>query len=102
MDIVILIVLAFQIHKKALQFGENPWSWVTRLVLHFLSAEILVGLLILSYLGFDKLTYAMIPALLTGILAGYFVFWQLNNINKNKQDHKEEIKEERPNLDHFR
>lgn len=102
MDVVILIILAFQIHKKALQFGENPWSWVTRLVLHFLSAEILVGLLILSYFGFDKITYAMIPALFTGLLAGYFVFWQLENANRNKQDQKEEIKEERPNLDHFR
>lgn len=102
MDVVLLIILAFQIHKKAQQFGENPWSWVIRLVLHFLSAEILVGLLILSYLGFDKLTYAMLPALFTGILAGYFVFWQLNKAIKAKQDHQKEIKEERPNLDHFR
>ena len=105
MDIFILIYLSIKIYQKAQSHDERPWYWVFRLVSLFISTELVIGLLITSYYGMDKILYAVFPSLLLAGLSAYFVFQQLNRkIELNEGDHLDEIEaeNERPNLDHFR
>ena len=104
MDVFILIYLASKIYKKAIRNGESPWFWVLRLIFLFVSSELLVGLVVLNYCGFENIVYAVIPALLLAVGSAYYVFQQLNRIiAQNENDYKEEEPQDnRPNLEHFR
>lgn len=104
MDVFILIYLSTKIYHKASANGEKPWFWVLRLIILFVSSELLVGMLVLSYFGLERIVYAVIPALLLALGSSYYVFQQLNRvIAQNEADYEEEEKpDNRPNLEHFR
>lgn len=102
MDVFILIYLASKIYKKAASNDEKPWFWVLRLILLFISSELLVGLVVLNYFGFENIVYAVIPALLLALASAYYVFQQLNRIIGQNDYKEEEHQDNRPNLEHFR
>lgn len=102
MDVFILIYLATKIYKKAIRNGQRPWFWVLRLILLFVSSELLVGLVVLNYFGFENIVYAVIPALLLALGSAYYVFQQLNRIIAQNNYEEEEPQDNRPNLEHFR
>lgn len=102
MDVFILIYLATKIYKKAIRNGQSPWFWVLRLILLFVSSELLVGLVVLNYFGFEHIVYAVIPALLLALGSAYYVFQQLNRIIAQNNYEEEERQDNRPNLEHFR
>ena len=101
MDVFILIYLASKIYKKAVSNDENPWFWVLRLIFLFISSELLVGLVVLNYFGFENIVYAVIPALLLALGSAYYVFQQLNRIIAQNNYEEEEPQDNRPNLEHF-
>ena len=102
MDVFILIYLASKIYKKAASNDEKPWIWVLRLIFLFISSELLVGLVVLNYFGFENIVYAVIPALLLALGSAYYVFQQLNRIIAQNNYEEEEPQDNRPNLEHFR
>ena len=102
MDVFILIYLATKIYKKAIRNGQSPWFWVLRLILLFVSSELLVGLVVLNYFGFENIVYAVIPVLLLALGSAYYVFQQLNRIIAQNNYEEEEPQDNRPNLEHFR
>ena len=102
MDVFILIYLASKIYKKAANNDEKPWFWVLRLIFLFISSELLVGLVVLNYFGFENIVYAVIPALLLALGSAYYVFQQLNRIIAQNNYEEEEPQDNRPNLEHFR
>ena len=107
MDIFLLIYLSIKIFKKAKENHLRPWYWVMRLVTLFISTELVIAMIILNYVGIDKIIYAVIPSLLLASVSAYFIFQQLNRkIANSPQDFEEELIEEdeieKPNLDHFR
>jgi len=102
MDVFILIYLASKIYKKAASNDEKPWFWVLRLILLFISSELLVGLVVLNYFGFENIVYAVIPALILALGSAYYVFQQLNRIIAQNNYEEEEPQDNRPNLEHFR
>ena len=102
MDVFILIYLATKIYKKAIRNGKSPWFWVLRLIFLFISSELLVGLVVLNYFGFENIVYAVIPALLIALGSAYYVFQQLNRIIAQNNYEEEEPQDNRPNLEHFR
>jgi Co/Zn/Cd efflux system component len=105
MDIFILIYLSIKIYRKAQNHDERPWYWVFRLTSLFIATEFVVGFIVVSKLGMDKILYAAIPSLILAGLSAYFVFQQLGRIiTVKKNDRFESLREEKekPNLDHFR
>lgn len=107
MDIFILIYLSIKIYRKAQTHNERPWYWVFRLTSLFVTTELVIGFIVVSNLGMDKILYAAIPSLIIASLSAYFVFQQLNRTitvkkNDRMKDLRELEEEKKPNLDHFR
>ena len=105
MDIFLLIYLSVKIYGKAKDNALRPWYWVMRLVTLFITTELVIAMVILNYIGMDKIIYAVFPSLLLASLSAYFIFQQLNKKIAAIPEPEELIEEdeiEKPNLDHFR